>query len=927
MSNDVDEIVKIFIIESNESLDKFESDIIDLEKEPENKDVLTSMFRSIHSIKGTCGFLGFTKLESLTHAGESLLSKLRDGELVLNTDMAQAFFDLCDAVRDMLNEIESSGEEIEVDYTELIQKLRSYIDTKEGTENLEKSQSNRNLYSKEESPQNAKTHTANGKDQLPKPPSSLFSTQSSADPELIKIFLEESHQNLNNLSEDINALEKDPKSKKIKTSIILKLDTMKGTAYYLGYLKFGSLLDFGQKIIEKLLDGTLEFTNEVSHNILEMINVIRVCIQNIENTGSEGNIDDSGLLDSILTKIDSSVPKEEETVEKPKTEPKPPIQDKKPQKVEVTPPKKQEEKKTTTIPNTKGDKVTHSITDTVIRVDVRILDNLMNLVGELVLTRNRILQHSSNSLDSDYIGIVQQLNLITGKLQESVMRTRMQPISNVYNILPKMIRDLSYKCGKKVNLSLEGKETELDKTIMEAIKDPMTHIVRNTIDHGIEAPSERVKAGKNEVGTLHINSFTEGGQVIIEVSDDGSGINKDKVIKKVLERELIPENVLSTMADRDIVKLIFLPGFSTAEQVTNVSGRGVGMDVVKNNIEKIGGSVDLNNRPGKGITFTIKIPLTLAIIPALIVSCNNDYFAIPQISLVELVRLENVKEHSHIETVHETPVYRLRGQLLPLLFLKKELGLCELGVDYDPYKSDVINIVIVKIENKHLGLVVDEIHDTQEIVVKPLSKQFKRLSVYTGATILGDGTIAIILNVLAIAYRGGMITKFQDNKFLRDTPDELLNINPLDPTDRWLIFKIGQNYRMGLPLKDVTRLEEFFVGDLEKSGQFEVIQYRDRIMPLIRVSDYVNIKMEQNQSNTKSTVHTIVYAMETGKVGFIVDEFIDIVQEGVKIQKTKDIRGIIGSAVIQSKVTDILDIKNIIKMSKVKSFEYSESEV
>ncbi|MCP5496020.1 MAG: chemotaxis protein CheA [Leptospiraceae bacterium] len=922
MSNDVDEIVKIFIIESNESLDKFESDIIELEKQPDSKELLTSMFRSIHSIKGTCGFLGFTKLESIAHAGENLLSKLRDGEVTINTDMAQAFFELCDTIRDILNEIESSGGESETQYSELTNKLKGFIGNKASSLNEKQHEdvkANGNLFSKDIAA--SRTVSTNGKERIQASINPMFSAQSSTDPEIIKIFLEESHQNLNNLSQDINSLEKDPKSKKIKTSIILKLDTMKGTAYYLGYSKFGSLLDLGQKIIEKLLDGTLNFTSEISHYILEMINIIRVCIQNIENTGNEGDVDDSGLLDGIMEKINSSISSGTNVVDTTARE-----QTKVEKKAiphELPELKIQEEKVIPTVK--KDDKISHSITDTVIRVDVKVLDSLMNLVGELVLTRNRILQHSSNSLDSAYTSIVQQLNLITSKLQENIMRTRMQPISNVYNILPKMIRDLSIKCGKKVNLVLEGKETELDKTILEAIKDPITHIVRNTIDHGIETPEKRVKVGKNETGILHMNSYTEGGQVIIEVSDDGAGINTEKVKAKVLEKELLPEAILNTMDDRDIVRLIFLPGFSTAEKVTNVSGRGVGMDVVKNNIEKIGGSVDLNNRPGRGITFTIKIPLTLAIIPALIVSCGKEYFAIPQISLVELLRLENNKFHSQIETVHETPVYRLRGQLLPLLFLNNELKLNTKDSNYDPYHVDVINIVIVKIENKQLGLVVDEIHDTQEIVVKPLSKQFKKLSIYTGATILGDGTIAIILNVLAIAYRGGMMAKFQDNKFIKEDINSQ-KINRFNQTERWLVFKIGNDYRMAVSLKDVTRLEEFQFSQLEKSGQFEVIQYRDRIMPLIRVEDYVSAH-PSTSTKEKENLHTIIYMMEKEKVGFIVDEFIDIVQEDVTIQKTKDIRGIVGSAVIQSKVTDILDIKNIIKNSNVKSFEFTDIDV
>lgn len=346
-----------------------------------------------------------------------------------------------------------------------------------------------------------------------------------------------------------------------------------------------------------------------------------------------------------------------------------------------------------------------------IRVDVGQLDKLMNLVQELVLARNQILQFSTSQKDSAFLNTTQRLNLITTELQEGVMKARMQPIDNVWNKFPRVVRDLTIACGKQVSVEMEGKDTELDKTIIEAIKDPLTHLIRNSIDHGIETPKERVAAGKPTEGRLFLRAFHEGGQVNIEISDDGAGINVDRVKRKAVERGLITPEQASRMSEREAVNLIFLPGFSTAEKVTNVSGRGVGMDVVKTNIEKTGGMVDVQNAQGQGTTIRINIPLTLAIIPALIVTSGGDRYAIPQISLLKLVRLEGDEATKGIEMIHGAPVYRLRGRLLPLVYLNKELGTAA-AEDGSTPKNDVSNIVVLQADGNQFGLIVDEVNDT-----------------------------------------------------------------------------------------------------------------------------------------------------------------------------------------------------------------------
>ena len=325
--------------------------------------------------------------------------------------------------------------------------------------------------------------------------------------------------------------------------------------------------------------------------------------------------------------------------------------------------------------------VKRSVSDSSIRVDVDLLDSLMRLVGELVLTRNQVVSHAAGLGDGTLLRISQRLNLVASELQEGVMKTRMQPIDNVWNKLPRVVRDLGVSCGKTVRLHMEGRETELDKTILEAIKDPLTHVVRNAVDHGIEKPADRAAAGKPAEGVLTLRAFHEGGHVIIEVADDGAGLDVTKIAAKAASKNLLPADQLNNLTERELYNLIFLPGFSTAEKVTNVSGRGVGMDVVKTNIERIGGTIDINSRPGAGTTLRIKIPLTLAIIPALVVTCESDRYAIPQVNLLELVRLDNEQARRGIERIHGVPVYRLRGNLLPLVHLSQELGLVPAGRD------------------------------------------------------------------------------------------------------------------------------------------------------------------------------------------------------------------------------------------------------
>ncbi len=403
-----------------------------------------------------------------------------------------------------------------------------------------------------------------------------------------------------------------------------------------------------------------------------------------------------------------------------------------------------------------------------------LLDKLMTLVGELVLARNQVMQFSNSQENTAFLGTVQRLNLLTTELQAGVMKTRMQPISNIWSKFPRVVRDLALACGKQARIEMEGQETELDKTIIEAIRDPLTHLVRNAIDHGIEAPAERLARGKTAEGRLALHALHEGGKVIIEITDDGGGIDPQRIRAKAIRAKLLTPEQADRLNDRELVNLIFLPGFSTADKVTQFSGRGVGMDVVRTNVEKIGGTVTLESRPGRGTTVKMKIPLTLAIIPALTITSAGDRYAIPQVSLLELVRLEGEQAERGLERIHGAPVYRLRGNLLPLVYLNRQLHPDATvprrnGEVRAPAAQGEITIVVLQADERQFGLVVDAIHDTEEIVVKPLQKQIKGIGIFAGATIMGDGKVALILDVLGLAQRANVISGVRERALSEKT--------------------------------------------------------------------------------------------------------------------------------------------------------------
>ncbi len=737
--NEFDDVVNDFLVESHEGLDRLDRDLVQLEKEPNSRDTLSSIFRTIHTIKGTCGFLGFSRLEKVAHAGENLLSKLRDGEFALDPAITTALLQAVDAIRSMLTAVEAAGNDGDKDYADviaLLAKLQHNALRAAGA---------------------APAHSTVPLPALPAREPAPATAVAQAEPQW------------------------DP-------------------------------------------------------------------VQRAAAAASATPVASAGPADDVHRAVAGG-----------------------------------------------------AVTDSTIRVDVVLLDSLMNLVGELVLARNQILQHTTTQDDSVFLATCQRLNLITTELQEGVMKTRMQPIGNVWGKFPRVVRDLAHACGKRVRIEMEGEETELDKTIIEAIKDPLTHIVRNAIDHGIELPDRRTAAGKPAEGVLRLHAFHEGGQVNIEIADDGAGLSVERLKAKAIEKGLVTAEQAAKLSERDVVQMVFLPGFSTAAAVTNISGRGVGMDVVRTNIERIGGTVELSSVHGHGTTLRIKIPLTLAIIPALVVSSGGARYAIPQVSLLELVRLEGEQAKKRIEYIRGVPVYRLRGTLLPLVLLNRQLKVPGAG------EPDVVNIVILQADGRQFGLVVDEINDTEEIVVKPLGKHLKGIAAYAGSTIMGDGRVALILDILGIARMARVVGERCERALSKQAETEE---RAEEKRHTLLLVQVGSRGCTAIPLTDVARLEELPRDSIEWTAGRQVVQYRGEIMPLLWLSDEVGC--ERLGSDAEETLQVVVHSDGKHQVGIVVDRILDIVEEKLDIQGAGSVVGYKGRAVVQGRVTDLIDVAAIV---------------
>lgn len=758
---------------------------------------------------------------------------------------------------------------------------------------------------------------------------------------IVQEFLVESFENLSNISEELTRYEQSPQDKELLNAIYRKVHTLKGSASFLGFKNLEKITHIVENTLDKIREDQLKLNASMMDVILESFDECQEILKSIEHTGKEIDKDYSYVFDNL-----KNLEKDEEVLvegEKPilgdillfESEEKLELKQKsskastgadksvaevKVEKKSVTPVANVAPAKAT-VASTPTDnhvesvsdnpsKTTANINDSTVRVNVKLLDKIMNVVGELVINRNQILQYSKKNDDAELNRFAQELNVITTELQTDIMTTRMQPVGLVFTKFERIVRDLGRSQGKKIKLEIQGQDTELDKTLIEVIKDPMTHLVRNSIDHGLETPEERVKNHKPETGNLIIKAYHEGGQVIIEISDDGKGINSAKVLEKAIAKGLVTTEEAGKLSPQKIVNFIFHAGFSTAEKVTNISGRGVGMDVVKSNIEKIGGEVEVISKEGYGATFRLKIPLTLAIVPALVVESCNETFAIHQKNLVELVMLDET-ELDKIERIHGNEFFRLRGDLVPIFRLNSILKMT-----CTESESHMTNIVVLKAEGIDYGLVVDNVLDTQEIVVKPLSRKLKNQSLYAGATIMGDGRVALIID----AYGFYNVVDHADKQDLEMSDLQSERDKHNSDIQEYLLCSLADKSRYAIPLCLINRLEEFKPKQIEWSGKQAVVRYRDVPMPLINIERILGITEKSPLDHYKdyNSLACVVISIQGHLVGLIVEEILDIglTEEEIDTEAV-DRDGLLGVVYINEKLTSIIDVHMIIEKTKL----------
>ena len=780
----MDDLLSEFLTETNEGLGVLDVELVKLEQNPNDPELLSNIFRLMHTIKGTCGFLGLPRLESVAHSGENILGRVRDGELEVTPEAVSLILECLDRIREILEVLEATESEPAGDDSELIARLDACAEGKTAAAAPAAEPAAEPAEASAGEPAAATGEGTDAEDSVEAVAAeaeSAVAAEASADPEMTDA----------------------------ETAEPVAADT--------------SGADAGPEDVEPAVQ-LAEATPEVP------------------------------------------APAEAVAAEKPKVE------------------------KT-------GEAETHkesSVANQSIRVNVELLENLMTMVSELVLTRNQLLQILRSQKETEFAAPLQRLNHVVSELQEGVMKTRMQPIGNAWAKLPRIIRDLAHELGKKIDLTMKGADTELDRQVLDLIKDPLTHMVRNSADHGLETPAERRRAGKPETGTVMLNAYHEGGHIIIEIADNGKGLNSQAIKRKAIANGLASEAELEALSDQQIMQFIFKPGFSTAEQVTAVSGRGVGMDVVRTNIERIGGTVELNSVPGKGTKFTIKIPLTLAIVSALIVECAGERFAIPQLSVIELVRTSSRSENQ-IEHIKDTPVLRLRNRLLPLVSLRELLRLDSFDLPDTEAEKDDHFIVVAQVGTYTFGIIVDRVFDTEEIVVKPVAPILRDIQLFSGNTILGDGSVVMILDPNGIASQTGEINvadghgEASEQRHMRREDEVAL-----------LVFRSGDDAPKAVPLALVARLEEIDLSHVEDSNGQHVVQYRGVLMPLVSMEDDRELGSEGRQP-------VLVFSDRGRSMGLVVDDIVDIVEGRLNVELTSDRQGFVGSAVVGGKATDIID--------------------
>ena len=792
----MDDLLREFLTETSESLDTVDNQLVRFEQDPNNAKILDNIFRLVHTIKGTCGFLGLPRLEALAHAGETLMGKFRDG-MPVTAEAVTLILSSIDRIKEILAGLEATEAEPEGNDQDLIVKLHHLAER--GIET---------------------------------PPAAAGPVVST------------------------------PAAPRASVTPVAKA-SVEGT---LTYQVLERELRPGEVSLDELERAFRETTTEAAPPLAPEMPPVPAPKRSAPAPETESG------QEAAAPKTQSPSAKKAKPV------------------IEVE--------------AGESDRVANQS----IRVNVDTLEHLMTMVSELVLTRNQLLEISRRNEDTEFKVPLQRLSNVTAELQEGVMKTRMQPIGNAWQKLPRIVRDLSSELHKQIELEMHGADTELDRQVLDLIKDPLTHMVRNSADHGLETSAERLAAGKSEQGTIRLSAYHEGGHIIICIADNGRGLDTERIKAKALANGLVTEAELEKMTEAQIHKFIFAPGFSTASAVTSVSGRGVGMDVVRTNIDQIGGTIDIKSVAGEGASVTIKIPLTLAIVSALIVEAGGDRFAIPQLSVVELVRARANSEH-RIERIKDTAVLRLRNKLLPLMHLKKLLKIDD-GSSSDPENGF---IVVTQVGSQTFGIVVDGVFHTEEIVVKPMSTKLRHIDMFSGNTILGDGAVIMIIDPNGIAKALGA-----SGNASHEIADEnaALRGGSAEQMTSLLVFRAGSSHPKAVPLGLVTRLEEIAADKIELSNGRYMVQYRDQLMPLVQMSG-VNVQTSGSQP-------ILVFADDGRSMGLVVDEIIDIVEERLNIEVAGSGEGILGSAVIKGQATEVIDVGHFLPMAFADWFHRKE---
>ncbi|MDC7676218.1 chemotaxis protein CheA [Asticcacaulis machinosus] len=783
----MDDLIAEFLTETAESLEVVDSELVKFEANPNERKTLDNIFRLVHTIKGTCGFLGLGRLEAVAHAGETLLGRFRDGKLEVTSDAVTLVLHSIDRIKFILSGLESTGNEPDGDDHDLISQLEAMAE--------------------------GQAVDISAVQAIDVPERSLNGE------------IEPAELNIPAVSTAAAAAAAPLQAGDI--------DPATGRA-----LRPGEVSEADLEAAFAAAEAP-DWMNEAVADVEPELSVSEV---------APAPVAAAAPVAAKAAPVASDAPA--------------PMM---------------------------GEDGAGIATTQSIRVSVDVLEGLMTLVSEMVLTRNQLLQISRNREDSAFATPLQRLSTLTGELQDSVMKTRMQPIGAAWKKLPRLVRDLSHELGKKIDLVMDGEGTELDRQVLELIRDPLTHMVRNSADHGLEPTAERIELGKPANGTVKLSAFHEGGYIVIRIADNGRGLNTARIREKIIEKALAPRNEVEAMSDQQIHRFIFAPGFSTAAKVTNLSGRGVGMDVVRTNIEQIGGQIDLVSIMGQGTTFTIKIPLTLAIVSALIVGAGGQKFAVPQTSVMELVRTGANAEHK-IEKINDALVLRLRDKLLPLVQLGPTMQL-EAAQSEDP-----TFVMVIQVGERRYGLVVNDVLDTEEIVVKPLAGILRSVQAFSGATILGDGSVVLILDPNALSeYAGNII----DEKSAED--GEIVVASAENEKVAMLLFKAGYGAPKAVELAHITRLEHIEVEKIERMDGRAALQYRGKLMPILNVSEGSGLMAEGIQP-------LLVFTGEGYAMALAVDEIVDVVEDSLSIELSPDRQGVRGTAVVAGRACEILDV-------------------